>query len=181
MKHLRLAWLLLMAGASAPATTLDYLSLEELISRATVIVRGKVVACEGFLKGPGVNTRCAVQVLEQWKGPETERLEVIVPGGVASGRRQSVPGAPALQVESEYVFFLWTSSSGETQLLGLSQGLFVLDRDESGQEQAVQAVPADAALERSTGRLVTDRPLRLRLAELRSRTRAITPARRGTQ
>lgn len=181
MKLLRSPLLLLLAVASARATTLDYLSLEDLISRATVIVRGNVVACEGFLKGPGVNTRCAVQVLEQWKGPEAKQLEVIVPGGVASGRRQIVPGAPALREGSDYVFFLWTGSNGETQLLGLSQGLFVLERDEAGQENAVQAVPADGALERATGRLVTDRPLRLRLAELRSRTRAVAPAQRGTK
>jgi len=181
MKRLRLPILMLLAAAYAPATTMDYLSLEELISRATAIVRGKVVGCEGFLRGPGVSTRCVVQVLEQWKGPEAEQWEVILPGGVASGRRQSVPGAPALSEGSEYVLFLWSGPSGETQILGLSQGLFVLERDEAGQEQAVQAVPADAALERSSGRLVTDRPLRLRLAELRSRSRAAAPPRRETQ
>lgn len=177
----RLLPALTILAVAAVATTLDYLSLDELLARSSAIVRGKVLRCEGFARGPGVYTRCAVQVLEQWKGAESGQVEVVLPGGVADGRRQLVPGAPSLAEGAEYVLFLWAGPSGESQILGLSQGLFLLERDEDGQERIVQAVPAEPAVERATGRLVTDRPLRLRLSELRSRVRSAPGPRRTAQ
>ena len=52
-------------------------------------------------------------------------------GGVAGGIRQSVSGAPELKPGQEYVLFLWTSRSGLTQVIGLSQGLFQLSEEGS--------------------------------------------------
>jgi hypothetical protein len=92
-----------------------------------------------------------------------------------------VAGAPSLREGDEYVLFLWAGASGEMQILGMSQGVFALERDADGQERLVQGVPAEPAVDRSTGRLVTDRPIRLRLSELRSRTRTLGSPRRATQ
>jgi hypothetical protein len=180
MKRVSLALAFLMCGAAGFATTLDYLSLDEMLVRSSAIVRGRVLGCEGFLRGPGIYTR-SIQVLEQWKGAAAERMDVVLPGGTAAGRRQLVAGAPSLREGDEYVLFLWAGASGEMQILGMSQGVFALERDADGQERLVQGVPAEPAVDRSTGRLVTDRPIRLRVSELRSRTRTLGSPRRATQ
>ena len=54
-----------------------------------------------------------------------------MPGGVVNGIRQSVTGAPELKPGQEYVLFLWTSRSGLTQVIGLSQGLFKVSEEGS--------------------------------------------------
>ena len=47
--------------------------------------------------------------------------------------QQPVAGAPTLTAGQDYVFFLWTSKSGLTQVIGLSQGLFNVTTNAQGQ------------------------------------------------
>jgi hypothetical protein len=62
-----------------------------------------------------------------------------VPGGATAGIRQEVAGAPALATGGEYVIFLWTSNSGLTQVIGLSQGLFSVVQDSNGNAVLVRS------------------------------------------
>ncbi len=48
------------------------------------------------------------------------------------GIRQIAVGSPELATGSEYVVFLWTGKSGLTQIIGLSQGLFLAVKDAAG-------------------------------------------------
>ena len=72
----------------------------------------------------------------------------------------------------EYVLFLWTSRSGLTQVIGLSQGLFKVSEEgsEGGSGVAVAQRPAasELMLDRS-GLPVEDRPVSMRLQDLRAR------------
>ena len=54
-----------------------------------------------------------------------------------------VAGAPTLRAGREYVLFLWTSRSGLTQLMGMSQGLFSVERTTAG--DARRHVPLQAS------------------------------------
>ena len=123
--------ILLFAGL-VPATTLQYLSLDQMAQKSTAIVRGRVNSCLGKFRGPVIYTHCQVTVTEQWKGTASpSTVDVAVMGGSAadaSGSRlvQNFPGAPQLAVGQEYVLFLWTGKSGLTQIIGFSQGVFDL-------------------------------------------------------
>lgn len=109
----------------AQATTLQQLSLNDLIVKSTAIVRGQVQPTGSTVRGSNIYTQYTVQVIEQWKGGPAAQISFAVPGGTANGLRQTIAGAPNLTNGQEYVLYLWTSRTGLTQIIGLSQGLFV--------------------------------------------------------
>src|SRR5713101_1931584 len=125
MRSLSICGLVVALVTLASATTLQQLSLDEMIRKSTSIVRGKAQRTYGGLHGSMIYTHYSVEVMESWKGNQAGQIDIVVPGGVSSDRRQSYAGAPALADGQEYVLFLWTSKSGLTQVIGLSQGLFV--------------------------------------------------------
>src|SRR5215469_11515965 len=97
--------------ATSPATTLEQLSLNDLVVKSTTIVHAKVTGSYGAFRGADVYTFYKLQVSETLKpvsGQNTTRLEVAVPGGTAMNVKQSVPGAPVLTIGDDYVLFLWT-------------------------------------------------------------------------
>jgi hypothetical protein len=161
-----------LAAIGAWAVTLEYLSVEDMARQATAIVRGRVVGSTTAAQGPLIYTQYTVEVQERWKGVEAATVQAVVLGGALAGRTQTFAGAPNLVEGSEYVLFLWTGPSGMTQIIGLSQGVFPLAKDASGELLATRAATAEPLLDRKTGRMVNDRPLRLRLSELHSLVRA---------
>src|SRR5438270_3614462 len=114
--------LLVLATGSAPAATLQQLSMDQMTQSASAIVRARVTGSSASFTGSTIYTHYKLEILETWKG--FPAAAVMLPGGVANGYRQSFPGVPELQTGSEYVLFLWTSSTGITHLVGLGQGLF---------------------------------------------------------
>src|SRR5580700_5775258 len=115
----------LAALACARATTLRQLSLEDMIQQSTGIVRAQVTGSTGVLRGQNIYTYYHLHVLEAAKGGTSRDVDVAVPGGTVNGMRQVTVGAPELTTGHQYVVFLWTSRSGLTQIIGLSQGLFL--------------------------------------------------------
>src|SRR5258706_3484995 len=111
------------AVAPLPATTLQKLSLDDMIRLSTTVVRARVSGSYAAARGADIYTFYQLSVLETLKAGGHPPLEVAVPGGSAKGQRQLVEGAPQLKAGEEYVLFLWTSRSGLTQVIGLSQGL----------------------------------------------------------
>src|SRR4051794_3886943 len=100
--------LFVLAAGPAPAVTLQQLSMDEMTQSATAIVRARVTGSSASPTGSTIYTHYRLQILETWKGlPATE---VMIPGGVANGLRQSFPGVPELETGTEYVLFLWRSS-----------------------------------------------------------------------
>ena len=77
----------------------------------------------------------------------------------------------------EYVLFLWTGPSGQTQIIGYTQGVFELPK-RTGEAMAIRAATSETMLERSTGRVIRDEPLELTLQSLSRRITA-TVARQG--
>ena len=152
------------------ATTLQQLSLDEMIQKSTGVVRARVASTYAAAVGPDVYTYFRLEVSETWKGPSGGRRDVAVPGGVLRGQRQAIAGAPVLTVGEEYVLFLWTSRSGLTQVIGLSQGLFSVKVDASNNPLLLRPASLEAMLDKN-GRLVVDQPLNLSLSEVRARVR----------
>ncbi|MGH9557819.1 MAG: hypothetical protein ACRD30_01170, partial [Bryobacteraceae bacterium] len=108
-----------------------------------------------------------LQILENLKSSNPSQVEVAVPGGAAGGIRQMAIGAPTLDSGQEYVIFLWTSRSGLTQIIGLSQGLFRAMQTESGDAVLVRPAAEDLMLD-AAGKIVDDRAVSMRLADLRT-------------
>jgi hypothetical protein len=153
------------------ATTLEQLTLDDMAQKSTAIVRARVTGSHAGRHGTDIYTYFQLQVIETWKSSGQTTTEVAVPGGAFDGIRQSVTGAPELKSGQEYVLFLWTSRSGLTQVIGLSQGLFKVSEEGSAGGKGVAVAQRPAASElmiNRSGLPVDDRAVSMPLQDLRS-------------
>ncbi len=162
----RIAFLCACLAISASATTLELLGFDGLIDKATHVVRGRIGSCEGAYRGSIIYTQCSVEILETLKGTPATQTRVSVPGGRVGRIRQSIAGAPQFRVGSEYVLFLWTSPSGFTQVMGLSQGKFEV-QGSGATQTAVRAAVADVTMLDGMGQPVQDAGVQMTVARLR--------------
>jgi len=168
-RHLVIALAMTVCGLPLQCATLERLSLDDMIAKATAIVRGKVTNAYAASSGPVIYTHYTIQVEERLKGSGGATVEVVVPGGAANGLRQSFAGAPVFRNGEDYVFFLWTGQSGLTQVLGLTQGLFAVAQDGSPDPVSSRQASRELMLDPKSGRPVKDQTLTMHLSELRSR------------
>lgn len=165
------------------ATTLEQLTLDDMAQKSTAIVRARVAGSHAGTRGTNIYTFFELQVIETWKSSgqinSQNTIEVAVPGGAFDGIRQNVTGAPELKPGQEYVLFLWTSRSGLTQVIGLSQGLFKVSEESSGKAVAQRPAASELMLNRS-GLPVDDRAVSMPLQDLRTHVRqALASAKLG--
>ncbi len=150
------------------AATLEQLSEARLIDESTEIVRGTVTYCNQIYRQPVIWTVCEVAVTERFKGQQAAKIQVAIPGGTASGFRQSFEGSPTLTRNSEYLFFLWQGKSGLKQIMGLSQGLLNIVKDANGNLMVARAKTEDRMVN-PEGQPSQDPGVNLRLSDMRSR------------
>jgi len=170
--------LLGVALTPLPGSTLRQLTLDDMILQSTMIVHGKVQQTSAAFHGSMILTHYRVQVTEILKGSAASVLDIAVPGGVSNGFQQTFAGAPALSSSQDYVLFLWTSKSGITQVIGLSQGLFAVVNNSSGQPMIVRAASAETMLN-AAGQQVTDSDIQMLLTDLRTRIQTVLGTRSG--
>lgn len=165
----RLLFALVLTICMSPlrSATLERLSLDDMIRKSTLIVRGKVAGASTETAGPVIYTHYQVQVSEQFKGAAGSSVDIAVPGGTANGVRQSFAGAPTLNHGDEFVFFLFAGRDGRTAIIGLTQGLFALSPD--ADPVSTRSASRELMLDRQTGRPVKDETVVMRLSELRKR------------
>ncbi|MFN7993791.1 MAG: hypothetical protein U0Q18_09335 [Bryobacteraceae bacterium] len=171
-QFVRFALILALWLAPVWGATLERLTLDEMIAKSTAIVHGRVAGSYSAFRGSVIYTHFKINVTEQFKGSSQGAVDVVVPGGLANGIRQSYPGAPQLSVGQDYLLFLWTSKSGVTYTIGFTQGVFTLPVDASGEVIAVRAATTETMLEPLTGRALKDEPLRMPLSSLVARIKA---------
>ena len=165
---------LLAAGLmpAVHATTLLQLSLNDMIQQSTMIVQGTAKPSYSAFRGSIIYTHYQVQVSQVLKGTAGTTIDVAVIGGAAEGFRQSYAGAPTLMPGQQYVLFLWTSKTGLTQVIGLSQGLFTVLSGASGQATALRAASAERMLN-AAGDEVSDSDLKMSLSDLKARVQSV--------
>lgn len=161
--------------ASSQATTLQKLTLDEMIAQSTAIVHAKVTSSSTLLHGRNIYTSYQLQVIETLKAGGGQTA-VLVPGGVSGGIRQVVAGAPTLTVGGEYVIFLWTSKSGLTQVIGLSQGLFSVMQDSTGNTVLVRSALTGALVMNKSGQVESSTAVTISLSGLKSEIQSVTGA-----
>ena len=151
---------------SLPGSTLQRLSLNDMILKSSVIVRGTIQpGTSAALRGPIIYTHYQLSVTTAFKGAPGASIDLAVPGGALNGIQQPVAGAPTLTPGQDCVFFLWTSKSGLTQVIGLSQGLFNVTTNSQGQA-IVSRGAASATMLDSSGQAIADSNLQMPLAQL---------------
>jgi hypothetical protein len=175
VSRLRVAGILLVLLAvllvkQSSAATLEQLSFDEMTAQATDIVYGLVLGSHVAVKGDSIYTHYSVQVQERWKGNAQLVMDVVLPGGVSGGLRQSFAGVPQLDIGRQYAMFLWTGASGRTQLIGLTQGLFDVEETTAGELIASRGRSSELMLDRS-GKAVQDQAVRMPMHEMSSRVK----------
>jgi hypothetical protein len=175
MRFVAISVFLACAGIPVQATILQQLTLDDMVRKSTSIVRARVTGSTEVVRSGDVFTLYKLETLETLKSGVMVR-EVAVPGGVAGGMRQVVAGAPTLRAGREYVLFLWTGRSGLTQLMGMSQGLFSVERTTIIDPRASRAASGEQMLD-AAGRAVRDETLSMPLTELKAKvSKALTVA-----
>ena len=106
-----------------------------------------------------------------YKGSAARNWDVAVPGGAVNGVEQYFAGAPMLTAGQDYLLFLWTSKTGLTQVIGLSQGLFNVSSNSAGQLIVSRGATTETMLNAS-GQVITDINIQMTLAQMSSRIQA---------
>jgi hypothetical protein len=153
--------------APAGATTLLKMSMDDLILQSTSIVRARITGTRTAAIGKDVYTYYQLQVSDTLKKGAILPAEFAVPGGVYGNLRQIGVGSPSFAEGQEYVLFLWTSRSGMTQVIGLSQGSFSLTTDSSGITVLKRPAIDDQMIDKS-GKPVTDSAVTMKWSDLRA-------------
>lgn len=173
LRHLIILTALAVLRFPLSASTLQRLSLNDMIQKSTLIVRGTIQpGSSAALRGALIYTHFNLAVTTAFKGSPKSTIDVAVPGGALSGMQQPVAGAPMLVPGHEYVLFLWTSKSGLTQVIGLSQGLFNVSTNAQGQV-IVSRNPTVSAMVDASGNSVTDSGLQMPLAQLTAKIQSV--------
>jgi hypothetical protein len=160
----------LALAVHAPATTIERLTVDEMIAKSTLIVRGKSAVGEGVRRGGIIYTEYVFRVEETIKGSAPATLRLTVPGGTVRGASQMFAGTPRLEPGQDYVVFVWTSRGGVHHIIGLSQGLFDAKVNSAG-EWVLRRGPASAHVVDQQGKEIADQALELNWSEVKRRVR----------
>lgn len=172
-RFLQSVLVLLALATGLGATTLERLTVDQMVQKSTSIVRGRVISSAPIQRGSVIYTVYRIQVAEWVKGGSgATTAEAYVPGGTLNRQRQSIAGAPTLNVGSEYVLFLWASPSGTPHVIGLSQGVLSVKSSTSSSETVLSRNPIEEAqVVDAQGQPVNDSGLKITLSGLRQKAR----------
>lgn len=140
----RLVWalsaaaLVLVVGATARATVMVEVSLEEMIQEAEVIVHGRVVRSDvrvAIDDGQMVpHTFTTIEVTEWLAGEGGETVQLRELGGTFHGVTHHIAGTPSYAIGDEVVVFLERREDGRRDLrtFAMAQGKFVVQHQLEG-------------------------------------------------
>lgn len=169
---MRFLMTMLLAAALLEATTLEKLSLDEMVAKSTAIARGRISRSGVRQHGAIFYSHYTLHVTEQYKGAPVRQIDVVLPGGAIGTTQQTFSGVPALPADAEVVLFLWTSKSGLTHVIGLSQGILQVSKDAAGQTVFSREAILEGMVEGRTGRAATDNGMRFTANEFAMRVKS---------
>ena len=173
----------LLIPAAAQATLLVYLSDEDLTAEADAVVQGEVLSVESYrdARRDRVFTWVTLGVSEYLKGHGPDEVIVRVAGGVVGDLEYRVLGAPQFTVGEEVVLFLQARTDANG-VVGMIQGKLRVTTDERGEKWVTREIGGVALVARD-GRAPArpTRPMRFRLAELRTIVSRVLPTLPATQ
>jgi hypothetical protein len=134
--------LIFLLCASAFATTVVRLSLDDMIEKAQSIVHGRVRGrnTQWSSNGKLILTTYTIDVEETIKGPVSKSVELTSIGGKLGDLTLYVAGMPSFDTGEEAVVFI-EKSGGYSVVVGLSQGKFSVKNGEVANSVAGLAFP----------------------------------------
>lgn len=142
--------------ATAPARALTVLpaTFEELVRESVAVVHGRVREVHGRWSADRrtIESAITLDVVEAFKGAETETATFVVPGGEAGGRILVMPGAPTFRPGDEVVVFLHGRAPALPQPVGLSLGVYRVSHAAGGTAMVVPSPVHAAAVPTRVGR-----------------------------
>jgi len=160
---------ILITGIAASGSTLEKLTVDDMIDKSTSIVHGRIVGTPyAAYHGNTIYTHYSIQVADRWKGAVGALQDVVVPGGTVGREHQVYAGTPRPAPGGEYVLFLWTSPKGLTHIIGLSQGLMSVKVDATGKAVVTRAACTEEMVDAS-GKVVADTQLTFTMQDLANR------------
>jgi hypothetical protein len=124
------------------ATSMVLLSLDEIASRSSALIRGRVESLRVERDPQGrILTVASIAVAEAAFGVrESEHtVEVTTLGGTLEGVTMTAVGAPRFEIGAEVVLFLDDSAPGRRMVTDLAQGKFEVRREADGRERLTRS------------------------------------------
>ena len=167
---------LMCLACSAQATRMSPLSMEQLTSKADVVLHGTVAAKTVQRDGGGrIYTSVQLQVTEAWKGvPKANPFTIVQAGGTLGEEIATVDGQEEFSIGEEVVVFLVMNERSEGVVIGLVQGKFKVAKDATGERFAHNVFHGAAP---GTGAHSNQKamPQRLTVRQLKQRVQGIQP------
>jgi hypothetical protein len=136
-----------LIGVFQPAQTtqVQQLSVEELGSVASKVVRGEVATVHSYWnpQRTKIFTEIVVAAAETYKGTAAGTIRILQLGGTVDGVRVTVHGALGWTPGEEVLLFLESYRDDRFVVTGLSQGKFNVVRDPGSGEAFVARVPLE--------------------------------------
>jgi hypothetical protein len=167
--------LLFLIAIPVFATALLQMSMDQITAASTEIVEGTVTGSYTAMSGKTIFTHYKVEVTQRMKGPANATTDVAIPGGSFNHVRQSFAGVPILQIGQPYLLFLWQAAAGPNQPVGLNQGVFAIEGGSTTTAMAFRPAVSETMLD-AAHRQVIDRPIRMRLSDIRARIATVLSA-----
>jgi hypothetical protein len=161
---------LFFAGRHAAwAVLMRPMSIEELTTKAEIVLHGKVVSKSVLRDTDGqIMTQIELDVTEAVKGGvKGPRFMIVQSGGVLGDEITTVSGQEHYEIGEEVVAFLVLNKRSEGVTLGLAQGKFHVEADPET-KQPVARNPFH-------GKASKDGKSSLKLAELKQRVKGVRP------
>src|SRR5262245_47282825 len=135
--------LALLASIPCLATTIEKLTLDDLVQKSGRIIVGKCISRESHWNDRNtlILTTARFAVSEPIKGSSDTFVDVVTVGGTLDGITQTVSGMPVFEPEEQALLFLEPSKNGQWQPLGLSQGKFkILRNRQTGEDEVFHSL-----------------------------------------
>lgn len=133
------ALLTVLMAASASATTLVRMSLDQLAEASTEIIRGHVVAQQSLWnpQHSRIYTYTTLALEEAYKGSPQSTVVVQQPGGKIAKIHLVVAGTVQFHPQAAYILFLERSPADSSKflLVGMMQGAYRIYHDAKTQEE----------------------------------------------
>jgi hypothetical protein len=141
-------------NASLGAMVVVPADFREMVAASQTIVHGRVVDVQSYETAGRrtIESLVTVQVVEAIKGAPGSTAYFKLPGGQVGRYRRVMVGAPQCARGDEVVLFLKGSAPVVPMPFGLTQGIYRVNRDATGQATVMPMIQLDA------GRLVRGNP-----------------------
>ncbi len=128
-----------LAPVAAQATVVLPVDFKQLTSRATVIVRGRVVSLNSQwgAQGRGIETMVTVEISHSLKGDVAGEVTFRVPGGKIGRFRAVTVGAPVFHEGDEVIVFVEGNSPEIPRIVGFNQGVYRVSVDRTSGARVV--------------------------------------------